>query len=82
RPGMRRKAERRIQGPDFKVKNRGNRFKPSAFASGKLEFGGPSNFRSLRTSPQTGVAISRIDVPLFVDEFQKTVQKNGLYDDR
>ena len=29
-----------------------------------------------------GVAIPRIDVPLLVDKFQKTSQKNGLYDDR
>ena len=40
-----------------------------------------SKNRSLRTSPQTGVAIPRLDVPLFVDKFRKTVQKNGLYDD-
>ena len=30
----------------------------------------------------TGVAIPRIEVPLLVEEFQKTAQKNGLYDDR
>ena len=29
----------------------------------------------------TGVAIPRLDAPLLVDEFQKSVQKNGLYDD-
>lgn len=28
-----------------------------------------------------GVAIPRLDAPLLVDEFQKSVQKNGLYDD-
>ena len=41
-----------------------------------------ANSRSLRTSPQTGVAIPRIDAPLLVDEFQKTVQKSGMYDER
>ena len=45
----------------------------------RLEFG---DYRSLRTSPQTGVAISRIEVSLLVEKFRKTVQKNGLYDDR
>ena len=30
------------------------------------------NSRSLRTSPQTGVAIPRIDVPLFVNESRET----------
>ena len=39
------------------------------------------NFWSLRASAHTGVAIPRLEVLLFVDEFQKTVQKNGLYDD-
>ena len=29
-----------------------------------------------------GVAIPRIDALLLVDKFRKTVQKNGLYDDR
>ena len=48
----------------------------------KLEFDGLSNSRSLRASDHTGVAIPRIDVPLLVDKFQKTSQKNGLYDDR
>ena len=33
------------------------------------------------TSVRTGVAIPRLDVPLLVDKFRKTVQKNGLYDD-
>ena len=51
----------------------------------KLEFGGPtgtvSSFLSLRASAHTGVAIPRIDVPPLVEEFQKTAQKNGLYDD-
>ena len=28
-----------------------------------------------------GVAILRLDAPLLVEEFQKSVQKNGLYDD-
>ena len=41
----------------------------------KLEFDMPSNFRSLRTSPQTGVAISWIGVQFLVDEFRKTAQK-------
>ena len=53
---------------------------------GKLEFdgltGAVSNFLSLRASAHTGVAIPRIDVPPLVEEFQKTAQKNGLYDDR
>ena len=48
----------------------------------KLEFVGLSNSRSLRASAHTGVAIPRIDVPPLVEEFQKTAQKNGLYDDR
>ena len=41
-----------------------------------------SNFRSLRTSPQTGVAISWIEALFFIDEFRKMVQKSSLYDDR
>ena len=48
----------------------------------KLEFGGLSNSRSLRTSPQIGVAISWIGVQFLVEEFRKTAGKNGLYDDR
>ena len=48
----------------------------------KLEFDELSNSRSLRASSQTGVAIPWIDVPPLVEEFQKTAQKNGLYDDR
>ena len=43
-----------------------------------------SNSRSLRTSPQTGVAIPRIGVP-FLDNIQvdsgKQHKKNGMYDD-
>ena len=35
---------------------------------------------SLRASSQTGVAISWL-VEFLVDEFRKTAQKNGLYDD-
>ena len=30
----------------------------------------------------TGVAIPRLDVPLFVNEFRKTAGKNGLYNDK
>ena len=48
----------------------------------KLEFDRLSNSRSLRASAHPGVAIPRIDVPLLVDKFQKTSQKNGLYDDK
>ena len=40
-----------------------------------------ANSRSLRASVHTGVAIPRLDVPLLVDKFRKTVQKDGLYDD-
>ena len=58
----------------------------------KLVFGGPServianpNSRSLRTSPQTGVAIPRIEAP-FLDNIQadsgKRVKGNVLYDDK
>ena len=57
-----------------------------ALAQGRGEYEFPviasPNSRSLRASSQTGVAIPRIDVPLLMDEFRKTVQKNGLYDDK
>ena len=47
----------------------------------KLEFDGLSNSRSLRTSPQTGVAIPRIEVPLFVDRHRKSAGWSSLHDD-
>ena len=46
------------------------------------EFDGLPTSRSLRASDHTGVAISRLGVPLLVDEFRKAVQKNGLHDDK
>ena len=40
----------------------------------KLGFVGLSNSRSLRASAHTGVAIPRLEVPLFVDKFRKTAR--------
>ena len=42
-----------------------------------MEFVGLSNSRSLRTSPQTGVAISRIEAPFLMDEFREMAGKNA-----